>query len=339
MTEKIRNILVTGGLGFLGQHLVQGLRLKYKDANIIILARNRRSFFLSDFSEQKEIKIIYNTSLVDTETLAPHFEGIDIVYHVAAVVSFWRKNKDLLYGVNQVGTENVIKLCKDNNIKRMIHISSTAALGYNNDKDSPATESFEHDWSKFKKCFYMLSKFKGEESVKKAIAEGFPAIIANPSTIFGPGDRNLFKLMSNLDNKKVPGIMPGGFAAIDVRDLADILVVLAEKGDIGEQYLFTGGNYTFKEMFYTLCELLKVDPPQKVISFKTVNFLSHIISLLETLSPSEPKLTYEVFAPGSKYRYYSTQKAMKMLGFKPKFSLKETLEKSVEEFRSQKGNI
>ncbi|MGL1893448.1 MAG: NAD-dependent epimerase/dehydratase family protein [Spirochaetaceae bacterium] len=339
MTKKIKNILVTGGLGFLGQHLVQSLRLKYKDVNIVILARNRRPFFLSDFSEQKEIKIIYNTSLTDIETLAPHFKEIDIVYHVAAAVSFWRKDKKLLFDVNHVGTENIIKLCKDNDIKRMIHISSTAALGYNNDKDSPATESFKFDWSRAKKCFYMLSKFKGEESIKKAISEGFPAIIVNPSTIFGPGDKNLFKLMINLDNKKVPGIMPGGFAAIDVRDLAEILVELAEKGEIGEQYLLTGGNYTFKEMFHTLCELLKVDPPKKVLPFKTVNFLSHFISLLESLSSTEPKLTYEVFAPGSKYRYYSTEKAKNTLGFDPKFTLKETLAKSVEEFRLQKGDI
>lgn len=338
MQKRGKSFLITGGLGFLGQHLVAKLRERYPHAKIKILARRKREFFLSDFEKQPEIDIVYDTLLTDIDTLSPHFRGIDTVFHVAAAVSFWRKDKDLLFDVNVKGTENIIRLCQENSVQNLIHVSSTAALGYNNDKDYPADENLNFDWSKVPKSYYMLSKHQAEESVKKAITKGLPGIIANPSTFFGPGDTKIFSLIEKLENKKIPAIMPGGFAAIDVRDLSDALILLSEKGKVGEQYLLTGGNYTYREVFYTISDLVGVAPPKKIMPFKTVEVLSRVISVLEAFSFKQPQLTYEVFAPGSKFRYYSTKKAEEAVGFKPQYSLKQTMSDVIQYYKSEKGD-
>ncbi len=333
----MKKIVITGGLGFLGQHLVVQLRKAYPDAQIRILARSRRHFFLEDFEKDQRIEILYDISLNDYSSFAPYFQETDTVFHVAAMVSFWRKDRIRLYEANVNATRNVIEAGRTASVEKMIYISSTAALGYNNDEHNPADETFQFDWTEARNCFYMKTKHEAENLVKDATARGLPAVIANPSTFFGPGDERIFQLVKNLETGKVPAIMPGGFAALDVRDLALGLVKLAENGNIGEQYLLTNWNISYEEFFHTICNLLKVEPPKKIMSFKTVRFLSGIISMMEAISLKEPKLTYEVFAPGAKFRYYSIAKAQSDIGFDPQYTLSGTFIDVIKEYRQKAG--
>jgi len=332
----MRKILITGGLGFLGQHLVHFIRQGYPDAAITILARSHKKFFLEDFSEDANIKIVYNTDLNDPSTLQRHLSGIEIVFHAAAMISFWRKDRKALYRSNIDGTQNLIDLCLQYGIKRLIYISSTAAIGYNNNEDIPADETFKFKWKKAYMCAYMMSKYLAEERVKATVQKGLPAIIANPSTIYGPGDTRIFPLIDNLKAGKVPVMLPGGFAAIDVRDAASALVTLIEKGRIGENYLFTGGNYTYAKVLTTIANAAGASPPPKTMSMSIGPLLVPIISLMETLSPQQPKLTNEIFSMGFKFRYYSTRKAEKELGWEPTITIEQTFRDSVEYYNKRK---
>jgi dihydroflavonol-4-reductase len=331
----MRKILITGGLGFLGQHLVHSIRQGYPDAAITILARSHKIFFLEDFSKDANIKIVYDTDLNDPSTLEPHLSGIEIVFHTAAMISFWRKDRKALYRTNIGGTQNLIDLCLQYGIKRLIYVSSTAAMGYNNNKDIPTDETYKFKWKKAYIYAYMMSKYLAEERVKATIQKGLPAIIANPSTICGPGDTKIFPLLDNLKAGKVPAILPGGFAIIDVRDAASALVTLIEKGRIGENYLFTGGNYTYVQVLTTLANAAGASPPPKTMSMSIGPLLVPIISLMETLSPKQPKLTNEIFAMGFKFRYYSTKKAEKELGWEPKITFEQTFHDTVEYYNKR----
>ena len=329
-------IIVTGGLGFLGQHLVYGLTERYPKSEIVILARSERSFFLSDFGRNNNIKIVYGTDITEPDSIEEYFKDADTVFHTAAMISFWRKDKKKLFYQNVAGTENIVDLCKKYK-KRLIYISSTAALGYNNDKNNPADEKFQFNWKKADKFAYMLSKYHAEEKVKQGIEESLSAIIVNISTIFGPGDERIFALIDNLLKNKVPFILPGGFAAIDVRDGVSGILALHEKGKTGNSYLLTGGNYTYKEFLETVSGLLGVAPPSKIIAGWIGRILIPLIYLMEALVNKSPALTAEIFAPGLKYRYYSAKKTNSDTGWQPEYNLEKTFRDVIKYYHTSLG--
>ncbi|MBI9104528.1 MAG: NAD-dependent epimerase/dehydratase family protein [Spirochaetales bacterium] len=332
------NILVTGGFGFLAQHLVSALLKKSPDFMITILDKVQGEFFLDELKGNGRIKIVTHADVTKPETMEAYFNGIHVVYHLAALVSFWRKHKSLLYKVNIEGTENVIKICIKHNIRRMVYVSSTAALGYNNDKENYADENWQYDWSKAGTFFYMLSKYYAEQRVRDACCDGFQAIIANPSSMFGPGDKKFYPLADNIATGKVP-LMPGGFAVTDVRDTASGLVAMYDKGRSGEGYLLIGGNYTYKEIFNTIAEEQNAPLPSRMIPRIAAPLIVPLLGFFEILSPKEPKLMKEVVAPGFKYRYYNNSKAKKELEWKPQYSLKQSVRDALAYKASQQGGL
>ena len=330
-----KKILITGGLGFLGQHLINKLLKQYPECDITILDKARIEFFIEELNKKSNINIISNVDITDMNTIDSHFKGIDVVFHVAAMISFWSKDKKALYKTNISMVENVIKICKKENVKRLIYVSSTAALGFNNDKNNPTDETYRFDWRKARGLYYMLSKYYAEQKVKEACTHGLQAVIANPSTMFGPGDRKGFQLIENLLSGKVAAMPPGGFSITDVREIARALVSMIENGKIGENYLLVGGNYTYREMLTTFAEVLNVKPPLKVLPVYIGPIITRLIRIMESLSVKQPKLTKEILAPGFKYRYYSSAKAEKELNWKSSISLKKTFQDSYDFYKNQ----
>jgi len=170
----------------------------------------------------------------------------------------------------------------------------------------------------------MISKYQAEQKIKQACREGLPAVIANPSTMYGPGDRKIFALVENLLSGQVPAALPGGLAITDVRDTARALAAMLERGGIGENYLIVGGNYTYREMLDTFAEVLNVPPPARTIPGWLKPVLVPVVTLAEIISPRQPKLLREVLAPGFGYRYYNCAKAQKELGWTPEIPLKQS---------------
>jgi len=323
-------------MGFLGQHLVKELLTKMPDADIAVLDRVKLPFFDKSLNNLPNIKTIGNVD-VTSEEINRYLTDADLVFHLAAMISFWRKDREALFRINVGGTGNVVNACLKNRVKRFIYVSSTAALGYNNDKNNPMDETCIYDWNKAKGYEYMLSKYHAEQKVKDACRRGLPAVIANPSTMFGPYDRKVFVLIENLLAGKVPAMLPGGYAITDARDVARALVLMAEKGLVGENYLLAGGNYTYKEMLSSFAGVLGVPAPKKTLPLWLGPLLVPVISAMELLLPSQPKLTREIFAPGFKYRYYSSKKALEQLGWKPEISLEKTLSDTYEFYKATQG--
>lgn len=235
-------VFVTGGTGFLGGHLLH--RLIEKGYHVRALYRSiPNSKILQGIADKIEwIK----GDLHDLDALEKGMSGADEVYHSAAVVSFHAEDKEDMFAINQHGTANVVNMALSTGVGRFLHVSSIAALGR-----KPGSIHVDED-TIFEKnetnTNYALSKFYGELEVWRGIAEGLNAVIANPSIIIGPGnfwDKGTGVMVTKVWNGL--SFYPTGRSGwVDVRDVAQGMILLMEGGISGQKFILSAENLPFK---------------------------------------------------------------------------------------------
>jgi len=335
-----KNILVTGGCGFLGQHLIAQLSKEFPGSSIRILdlKQNQACSFGQD------VTVVLKKNICDYKSISAEFKDIDIVIHLAGIVSFAKKDKKLLEAVHICGTRNVIKACQEHKVKTLIHVSSVAALGFNDDKHNPIDDEFQFDWklARSRNKYYMLTKHDADLEIRKARhAAGHKephlnTVIVYPGLLLGPGDVvNSAKLINAIRNCRIPFNMPGGTNVIDVRDVASGIVLMIKKDVKNKQYLLSGYNLTFKQINSTIAGILKVKCPKTTLP-KRLNFLMYeIFNVIESVSPNV-ELTSDNVDSAFKFRYFSNEKTRQDLGWKPKIGFDQTIKDTVEWMKKNK---
>jgi len=334
ITNKSR-ILITGGAGFLGQHLIKALLKKYPKIKIIVIDKKINPFPVYNFSENKNIKIYYNKNICDYINIVNYFNKIDIVFHLAGFISFYRKDKKQLFKVNIKGTENVLKASYENKVKKVLHISSVAGIGYLNKKNQFADENLKFNWQSVKAKYYMLSKHQSELICQQYTKIGLDVCIINPGLMYGPGDYfNAIQLISNIKKKKIPFLLPGGTNVVDVRDVANGLIKVMEKGETQERYILGGWNLTFLEIFTIITKILKIRNYQpKVLSFYYHKIITGLINFLEIVLPFKLPISTDLIDSGFKFRYFSSLKAEKQLNYKLEYDFETTIIDSIKYYQ------
>lgn len=324
-------ILITGGLGFLGQHVAKTLLEAYPDSSVVILARSNSEFFLSELNNSR-VRIIANINIAEKQSIENYFENVDYVIHIAAMISFWHKDKHKMDEINISGTKNIVEMCLKYGIKRLVHISSTAVIRGSQTRNAPADETNGYDWKGKSKYDYGLSKFYAEQEVAKGVKAGLDAVIANPCTVIGYGDTKFFPVV-NAALKNIPFCLSGGSHMIDVRDLAKGIVLLLTNGKTGERYLLTSEYHTQQEIMIALANILNVKPPVLVISSQMLILAIPILMLTDLLAHKRPKLTSTIVKNGLTTSYYTNLKAHNDLMWKPEYSLKESLQETIRYYK------
>lgn len=249
-------ILVTGGTGFIGSNLVEALNKQ--DIAPLILLRATSSLVLLDGLEYEGV---LGDILDPPESLAEVMSGCDWVFHVAALSDYRWQDKELIYQVNVGGTKNLISGAKEAEVSRFIFTSSLGALGM------PEKGAMMDETNKFNlppDIFpYGHSKHLAEIEVHKAVDQGFPAVILNPTAVIGP--RGINQTVSSLFIEASKGRLrlypPGGLNLIAVQDVVAGHIAAAERGRIGENYILAGENATYREAFTVGCEVVGQKPP------------------------------------------------------------------------------
>jgi dihydroflavonol-4-reductase len=256
---------------------------------------------------------------------------VDVVYHLAGLVSFWRKHKELLHRVNVAGTRHVLQEAARANVPRVVHVSSVAAVGYNDRHDQPIDENFAFDWSSVRHKHYMTSKRLAEQEVMVAGKGGLNCVIANPGLMWGPGDVvNSAKLISALHRRKVPVCPPGGTNIADVRDVAHGLVSLLNQGRPGERYILGGHNLTFREAYDVIAAQLGIRPPARTVPRALRGPLYYAALVNELLRSEPPAFTSDIVESAFMFRYFSSAKAERELGWKLHHGFPETIQHSID---------
>ena len=276
-------ILVTGGTGIVGSHLL--LRLSTEKKTIVATYRNPSKLdiiaaFFKHHGAEKAFKTILwkQADITDVDALAEVFEGITYVYHCAAFVSFAVRHREKLIKTNIEGTANIVNFCIKNKVKKIAYVSSIAALGAKNTKEK-VTEDFQ--WNNdVQQTYYGYSKHGGELEIWRGTQEGIPAVIVNPGVIltsyfWKQSSGVLFRLVDK--GLKFYPIGQTGFVAIE--DVVFSLQTLMESKIENERYILVAENSSFREIITKIAKTLQKKPPTLALYkgiLKTFMFLESI---------------------------------------------------------------
>jgi len=325
-------VFVTGASGLVGANLVK--RLVQNKEDVIVLVRKTSSHpFLDNLKFMKVYGDIRYFSSVKRG-----MKGCDYVYHLAGLISYNKKDRKNMFDVNVLGTRNVMKAALDLKIKKVVHTSSTAAIGISDSKRGILNEKIEFK-KRLKNIGYMYSKKLAENEVIKAHKEGLNVCMVNPSTIIGDGDEkmNSGSVFKNIKNNRIKAAPPGGNSIVAVSDVVDGLILAMKKGRGGKRYILNAQNIEYIDMFNIIVKGVGA----KKINHKLPNIayypLVSIATLMEKIN-SNSRLTSEVLFFSFRYRYYDSSKAKKELGWVPKKDLDAAVKEAVD-FYEKRGLI
>lgn len=246
-------ILVTGGTGLAGSHLLLELTSKGRKVKALRRKSSKIDFVQHVFNAyaknpEEQLAMIewVEGDVLDIFSLEDAMRGISQVYHNAAVVSFNPDDKEMMYRVNVDGTANVVNAAMKCEVKKLCHISSIAALG--RAKQDGITDESTHWVTSKQNSHYAISKYNGEREIWRGTAEGLDAVVVLPSIILGladisNGSMQLFKTIL----KGIPFYTTGMNGYIDVRDVARAQLFLMDSDIVNEKFLLSTENLSYKD--------------------------------------------------------------------------------------------
>ena len=247
-----RVYIITGANGHLGNTIVRQLKRQGKTMRGLILPGEPGS-------DDRWMTYIRG-DVRDTATLQPLFEGLEdkeiIVIHTAGIVDISGEVTKPLYDVNVGGTRNMVELCLQHHVKRMVYVSSVHAIP---EKSSlRVQQEIRHFSSEQVTGGYAKTKAEATQVVLDAVARGLDAVVVHPSGILGPYDgsgNHLVQMVSDYIHGKLPACVRGGYDFVDVRDVAAGCIAAAEKGRTGECYILSNRHYEVKDVLKMVQEV------------------------------------------------------------------------------------
>ena len=316
------SVAITGGAGFLGRHLIALFRARHPTAKVHV------ADVRGDRPPDLDAAVAYHggVDIRNVDSLTTAFQGVAAVVHLAGLVSFWRADRDRLYAVNRDGTRNVLVACSRAGVKRLVHVSSAAAIGFTNDPDHPVDETLDFDWKRVAKKDYMCSKHAGELVLADADRLGVSAVVANPASMYGPGDvTNTHRLFQAVQRGVITVVPPGGNAVVDVRDAADGLYRLLCCSARNERFILVGHNLTFRKVNAIIAGMLGVPVARRVIPFALRAPIRAAVRLAEYIPGRPAMIAADDLEAGFLFRYYSSAKAERQLGWPPRRPFEQTV--------------
>lgn len=244
--------IITGANGHLGNTIIRQLRRQgYTVRGLILPGESGRS--------DRQITYIHG-DVRDKASLQPLFEGLEgqeiIVIHTAGIVDISGEVTRPMYDVNVGGTRNMVELCLQHSVKRMVYVSSVHAIP---EKGSlRVQQEIRHFSSEEVTGGYAKTKAEATQVVLDAVEKGLDAVVVHPSGILGPYDgsgNHLVQMVSDYIHGKLPACVRGGYDFVDVRDVAAGCIAAAKRGRTGECYILSNRHYEVKDVLKIVKEV------------------------------------------------------------------------------------
>jgi nucleoside-diphosphate-sugar epimerase len=287
-------VLVTGATGLVGKAICK--TLSEKNISVRVLVRetnsNKQEFLNAGFE-------IAEGDVTDILSLYKALEGVDMVIHSAAVVSFVPKDRPNMYKINVEGTANLVNACLENKIKKFLHISSVASLGRppieTMPKDQWCIINESQKWEESDtNSHYAKTKYLSENEVWRGMAEGLNVVVVNPSIILGEGDwnRSSSQILKYVYQQK-PFYTAGFINYVDVQDVANISVQLLLSDISGERFCLSADSISYLELFSSIANNFGKKKPSIKIGKFLLGVLWRLESIRSRLFGSSPLITKE----------------------------------------------
>ncbi|WP_298494205.1 NAD-dependent epimerase/dehydratase family protein [uncultured Algibacter sp.] len=315
-------ILVTGGTGLVGAHLLYRLVSENKKVRAIYRTERKLENTKSVFSSySNDYNTLFNTiewvksDILDIPSLSDAFIGITKVYHCAAFVSFEPDKYQLLRKTNIEGTANIVNLSISNSIKKLCYVSSIATLGKTLNNESITEDT---NWNPEEdNSVYAITKYGAEIEVWRGTQEGLDAVVVNPGVILGAGiwhygTGSLFKKAKN----GLKYYTSGTVGLVSVDDVVTIMMQLMDSNIINQRFILVAENWTYKDFLQALAKAVKTNPPNKLASSKLLNIGWKLDWLKHKLTGKRRQLTKHIAKSLATKTHYSSDKIKTALNYK-----------------------
>jgi nucleoside-diphosphate-sugar epimerase len=323
------DILITGGNGLLGHHLIPALEDGGNTARVLVLPGEDASFL------EARGTMVVRGDITQADTLAKAVDGVEAVLHLAGMMGVWRPIADY-HAVNVLGTENVCRAALAAGVRRLVHVSSWTVYGMA--LGTPAREDFL--LTPFREP-YAITKAAGDALVQRMIVEEhLPAVIIRPGTFFGPMDRLHFKRMADrvaAGRAIIVGRGDNALPFVYVTDVVQGLLRALDRDDaVGSAYnITTDRPPTQLQFLEAIADELGVRPPRFHVPYRTLyasGYLAEGVAMARQ-SCRQPVLTrlgVKLFGTDNRH---SIEKARRELGFEPQVPVREGIRRAAAWYR------
>ncbi|TAD92426.1 MAG: NAD-dependent epimerase/dehydratase family protein [Bacteroidetes bacterium] len=278
-------VLVTGGTGLLGAHLI----LHLHQLGIVPRAIYRQSIPPG----LQQLAHWVQADLLDVVALEAAMEGVSQVYHCAGMVSFVSSQKNQLYKVNVEGTANVVNAALAARVQKLVHVSSVAALGRKR-QGQPIAEDLQ--WTpETSNSTYARTKYLGEMEVWRGIGEGLNAVIVNPSIIFGEqgnwevGSMRMFKTV----HSGFPWYSTGTTGFVDANDVVLAMTQLMQSEHTAQRFVVSAENAMYRDVFFMIADAFGTKRPHKKVSALAAALVWRLAAVASFFTQKAPFITKE----------------------------------------------
>jgi dihydroflavonol-4-reductase len=322
-------VFVTGATGFVGSHVARVLSQQGAELRVLTRASSRTEN-LEGFSAERVIG-----DLCDREALRKGMAGCELVFHVAADYRLWAPDPREIYRSNVEGTRAVLEAAQAAGVRRVVHTSSVATIGFHTngrpaDEDSPVSLADMIG-------AYKRSKFMSEQAAVEAARAGMDVVVVNPTTPVGEQDIKptpTGRVIVDFLKRKFPAYVDTGLNLVDVRECARGHILAAEKGRSGERYILGGENLTLKQILDRLAAITGLPSPRVKLPYAVALATGAVDTLFTgVLLRREPRVTLDSVRIGRKKMFASSAKAERELGWKI-VPVDDALRRAVDWFRA-----
>jgi len=321
-------ILVTGGSGFIGSHLVEAL--VKEDCDVRCLVRKTSDV---GYLEKLDAEIVYG-DITDKNSLTAAIKGIDVVYHSAGILGQWGIPDKAYWEIHVKGTEHILQMSLEEGIKKFIHCSSCGVIGPI--KDVPADELCPYNPSNI----YETTKAQAEKLVIDAYHKyKLPVTVIRPEFVYGPRDMHVLRLFEAIEKGRFVRI-GGGASYIHptfISDLIHGLLLVVGRNEVrsaGEIYHITGERYvTVDKLLSLICGALGRQRPMIRVPYRLGWTAAILLECLGRAIRVKPPLTVSAVKFFNEDRGFTWAKAESDLGYHPTVTLNEGIERTATWYR------
>ena len=312
-------ILVTGGTGLVGSHLLvrltqenESIRAIYRTAESIEKTKNVFSYYPNISTELFDTIEWVQADITDVPSMIPAFKGVKKVYHCAAIISFDPADYRTMRKVNIHGTAIIANLSIGAKVEKLCYVSSIATIG-DDPKKEVATE--ENEWVGNKKNNgYAITKYGAETEVWRASQEGVDVVIVNPGVILGSGfwSSGAGTMFSQV-YKGFPFYSEGITGFVGVKDVIHCMVALMESTCKNERFIVVSENKSFKEVLFSIADAFGKKKPSKCVQPWQASLFWRWEWLVSKITARKTKMSKYTAKTLHSKTYYSSDKIKKLI--------------------------